>query len=122
MRILRSNRHKYCADGSFMKEFILDTEVTPVFLDFLKHYGSLEMLPGLGEGFFKFEKTDCFSIKGFLNESSFEVRFKKEVMEFTSDFLYSMLYCYQNGKPDYTTLNRRDAALMERVKTRLHGN
>ena len=122
MRILRSNRHKYCADGSFMKEFILDTEVTPEFLDFLKHYGSLEMLPGLGEGFFKFEKTDCFSIKGFLNESSFEVRFKKEVMEFTSDFLYSMLYCYQNGKPDYTTLNRRDAALMERVKTRLHGN
>ena len=122
MRILRSNRHKYCADGSFMKEFILDTEVTPVFLDFLKHYGSLEMLPGLGEGFYKFEKSDCFSIKGFLNESSFEVRFKKEVMEFTSDFLYSMLYCYQNGKPDYTTLNRRDAALMERVKTRLHGN
>jgi len=33
MRILRSNRHKYCADGSFMKEFILDTEVTPEFLD-----------------------------------------------------------------------------------------
>jgi len=43
-------------------------------------------------------------------------------MEFTSDFLYSMLYCYQNGKPDYSTLNRCDAALMERVKTWLHEN
>lgn len=43
-------------------------------------------------------------------------------MEFTSDFLYLMLYCYQNGKPDYTTLIRRDIAFMERVKTRLHGN
>lgn len=35
MRILRSNRHKNCADGSFMKEFVLSTEVTPDFLDFL---------------------------------------------------------------------------------------
>lgn len=122
MRILRSNRHKYCADGSFMKEFVLDTEVTQDFLDFLKHFGSLEMLPGLGEGFYKFEKTDCFSIKGFLNESSFEVRFKKEVMEFTSDFLHSLLHYYQNGKPDFATLNRRDASLMKRVKTRLYGN
>jgi len=57
MRIIRSNRHKYCADGSFMKKFILDTEVNPEFLDFLKYYGSLEMLPGLGEGFYQFEKT-----------------------------------------------------------------
>ncbi|WP_324328414.1 hypothetical protein [Methanospirillum sp.] len=40
-----------------MKKFILDTEVNPEFLDFLKYYGSLEMLPGLGEGFYQFEKT-----------------------------------------------------------------
>lgn len=122
MRIIRSNRHKYCADGSFMKEFVLDSEVTPEFLDFLKYFGTLEMLPGLGEGFYKFEKKDCFSIKGFVNESGFEVRFKKEVMDFTSDFLYSLLYYYQNGKPDFATLSRREEALMERVKTRLYGN
>ncbi|NLV27810.1 MAG: hypothetical protein GXY48_11720 [Methanomicrobiales archaeon] len=122
MRIIRSNRHKYCADGSFMKEFVLDSEVTPEFLDFLKRFGTLEMLPGLGEGFYKFEKKDCFSIKGFVNESGFEVRFKKEVMDFTSDFLYSLLYYYQNGKPDFKTLSRREEALIERVKTRLYGS
>lgn len=121
MRILRSNRHKNCADGSFMKEFVLNAEVTPEFLKFLKKFGNLEMLPGLGEGFYKFEKTDCFSIKGFLYDTGFEVRFKKEVLELTSDFLYALMYYYQDGKPDFATLTRREEALMERVKNHLYG-
>lgn len=86
MRILRSNRHKNCADGSFMKEFVLNAEITPEFLEFLKKFGSIEMVPGLGEGYYKFEKPDCFSIKGFLYDTGFEVRFKKEVLDLTSDF------------------------------------
>jgi hypothetical protein len=48
-----------------MKEFILDTEVTPVFLDFLKNYGSLEMLPGLGEGFYKLKRPIVFQSRVF---------------------------------------------------------
>ena len=121
MRIIRSIRHKFCADGSFMKEFILDTEITPDFIQFLKRFGSVEMLPGLGEGYYKFEKPDCLSIKGFIHESSIEVRFKKEVMDLTTDFLHSLLYYYQNGKPDYETLSRRETALMKQVTKHLYG-
>ena len=80
-----------------MKEFILDAKVTPDFLEYLKRFGSLRMFPDLGEGFYTFEKVDCFSIKGFLYEESFEVRFKKEVVDLSSEFLYSLLFFYKDG-------------------------
>lgn len=80
------------------------------------------MLSGLGKGYYKFEKPDCFSIKGFLHESMFEVRFKKEVLDLTTDFLYALMYYYRDGKPDFETLSKRDTAIVERVKAYLYGN
>ena len=121
MRILRSVRHKACADGSLMKEFLLDCPITPDFLKMLRRFGTIEMIPGIGEGFFKFEKNDCFSIKGFLNEASIEVRFKKEVIDITGDYLYSLFYFYHDGNPDYVTLIRRDETVKEKVSRYLYG-
>ena len=122
MRIVRSSRHKFCADGSFMKEYILDSDIKPDFLEYLKRFGSIEMYPDLGEGFFKFEMIDCFSIKGFLHEDSFEVRYKKEVTDVCTDFLYSLLFFYKDGDPDYATITRREAVLREKVRKHLYGN
>jgi hypothetical protein len=121
MRILRSVRHKACADGSYMKEFLLDTPLPARFLEFLAGFGGVKMLPALGEGFYTFEKPDCFSIKGFLNDTSIEVRFRKEVMDLTNDFLYALLFYYRDGDPDLAMLNRLDVALKEKVVKRLYG-
>ena len=88
MRIFRSVRHKVCADGSFMKEFLLDAPVIKEFFSYLGNFWQVEALPNVGEGFYKFVKPDWFSIKGFSGDTTVEVRFKKEVMDLTADFLY----------------------------------
>lgn len=123
MRILRSVRHKVCADGSFMKEFLLDAPVTDGFFDYLRNFGKVESLPDVGEGFYKFEKPDCFSIKGFAGDTTVEVRFKKEVMDLTADFVYLLFSTYkgEGEKVDLSVLKRREEAVGERVRKRLYG-
>ena len=120
MRILRSVRHKVCADGSFMKEFLLDAPVTKEFFVYLGNFGQVDSLPDVGEGFYKFEKPDWFSIKGFAGDSTVEIRFRKEVMDLTSDFLYILFASYAEGI-DLSLLKQREEAIGERVRKHLHG-
>lgn len=121
MRILRSVRHKVCADGSFMKEFLLDVPVTADFFSYLGEFGEIEALPTLGDGFYRFERPDWFSIRGMAGDETVEVRFKKEAMDLTMDFVYSLVSLYRDGDPDLAVLKRRELALAERVNRRLHG-
>ena len=121
MRILRSVRHKVCADGSFMKEFLLDVPITKEFFTYLENFGQVEALPNVGEGFYKFEKPDWFSIKGFAGDTTIEVRFKKEVMDLTSDFLYFLFSSYPERKDDLSLLKQREHAVGERVRKHLYG-
>ncbi len=123
MRILRSVKHKYCADGSFMKEYLLSEPATEEFFKYLAVFGKSESLPGVGGGFLKFEKPDFFSIKGFAGECSVEVRFKKEVMDMTSDFLFFLFSSYKTGEEaDLTALKRREKSVEEKVRIHLYGN
>ena len=121
MRILRSIRHKVCADGSFMKEFLLDVPVTREFFTFLGNFGQVEALPNVGDGFYKFEKPDWFSIKGFAGDTMIEVRFRKEVMDLTVDFVYFLFSSYREENMDLTVLKQREQAISERVRKRLYG-
>jgi hypothetical protein len=122
MRILRSVRHKVCADGSFMKEFLLDEPVTEEFFAYLEHFGEVESLPGVGEGFYKFEKPDWFSIKGFIGDTTVEVRFRKEVMSLTADFVYLLFSSFREKEVDLSVLKRREEAIGEKVRKHLYGN
>ena len=121
MRILRSVRHKVCADGSFMKEFLLDAPLTEGFFACLTTFGQVESLTNVGEGFYKFEKPDWFSIKGFAGDMIVEVRFKKEVMDLTADFVYLLFASYREGKIDLSVLDQREQAIGERVRKRIYG-
>jgi hypothetical protein len=121
MRIVRSVRHKVCADGSFMKEFLLDIPLTRDFFSYLGNFGNVEALPQVGEGFYKCEKTDWFSIKGFVGDTTVEVRFKKEVMDLTADFLYFLFSSYREGMEDLSVLKQRELVIGERVRRHLYG-
>ncbi len=121
MRVLRSVRHKVCADGSFMKEFLLDSPVTEGFFEYLKNFGRVECLPDVGEGFYTFEKPDWFSIKGFSGDTTVEVRFRKEVMDLTMDFSYSLFSTYREGESDIASLKQREEAVGARVRKHLYG-
>jgi len=121
MRILRSVRHKSCADGTFMKEFLLSAPVPAGFFSYLENFGEVESLPNLGEGFYKFEKPDWFSIKGLAGDTTVEVRFKKEVMRLTVDFLYLLFTSYREGEVDLSRLRQREEAVGRRVQEHLYG-
>ncbi len=121
MRILRSIQHKYCADGSFMKEFLLDAPVTREFFLYLGNFGKIDQLPNLGDGFYKFDKPDWFSIKGFIGDSTVEVRFKKETLEITVDFLYLLFSSYHEGTMDLTFLKKKETLRAARVSKLLYG-
>jgi hypothetical protein len=122
MRIVRSVRHKVCVDGSFMKEFLLDEPVTPEFFSYLSTLGQVEALPNVGKGFYKFEKPDWFSIKGFAGDTTVEVRFKKEVMDLTADFLYFLFSSYRVGTMDLSLQKQREHAIQGQVSRRLYGH
>ncbi|BBL67834.1 hypothetical protein MchiMG62_10150 [Methanoculleus chikugoensis] len=122
MRILRSVRHKSCADGTFMKEFLLSAPVPAGFFSYLENFGEVESLPNLGEGFYKFEKPDWFSIKGFAGDTTVEVRFKKEVMDLTVNFLYLLFSSYREGSVDLPVLKQREEAVGKRVREHLYGH
>jgi hypothetical protein len=104
-----------------MKEFLLDAPVTKEFFAYLGNFGQVETLPNVGEGFCKFEKPDWFSIKGFAGDTTVEVRFKKEVMDLTVDFVYSLFASYREGTTDLSVLKQREQAIGERVRKHLHG-
>jgi hypothetical protein len=104
-----------------MKEFLLDAPLTEEFFTYLMDFGSVESLPNVGEGFYKFEKPDWFSIKGFAGDTTVEVRFRKEVMDLTSDFLYSLFTSYREGKVDLSVLKQREQAVGKRVRKHLYG-
>jgi hypothetical protein len=121
MRILRSVRHKVCADGRLMKEFLLDTPVPAGFFAFLGSFGEVEALPGLGDGFYTFERSGWFSLRGLAGDDTVEVRFRRETMDLTEDFVYSLFSLYRDGAPDLAVLTRRERAIAERVDRRLRG-
>ena len=105
-----------------MKEFLLSDPVTEDFFLFLKHFGRVERLANVGEGFYKFEKKDCFSIKGLVGDTTVEVRFRREVMDITVDFLYALFHFYRDGnEPDIEILKRREAGVERRVNECLYG-
>jgi hypothetical protein len=104
-----------------MKELLLDAPITREFFTYLGNFGQIEALPKVGEGFYKFEKPDWFSIKGFVGDTTVEVRFKKEVMDLTVDFVYFLFASYQGGAMDLTLLRQREKAIGERVRKHLYG-
>lgn len=119
MRLLDSIQHKSCADGSYMKEYRLDTPLTKEFFDYLKNFGRVEALVVLDDEYYNFEKQNCFSIKGFIGESTVEVRFKREVMDVTTGFLRLL---FSSFKPDVSLpmLKEREKSCEAVVKKMLN--
>lgn len=117
MRLVSSIQHKSCADGSYMKEYQLSEPLTAGFFEYLKHFGHVESVPGLGDGYYNFEKPDWFSIKGFVGDNTVEVRFKREVMDTTSDFLRILFTAYrEDGTADIAWLKEKERTRNAQIK------
>lgn len=102
-----------------MKEYLLDEPLTAEFFMYLKNFGHVEEMTALEDGFFKFDKPDWFSIKGLAGDSSVEVRFKRETMDITVDFLLMLFSMYKGADTDIAYLKTKEAFREKRVREHL---
>ena len=118
MRLLQSVQHKACADGSYMKEYTLDEPLTDGFFAYLKYFGRVESLSALGDGYCSFSKPGWFSIKGFAGDTSVEVRFVRETMDITADFLRMLFLTYHENieKSEIDALKAKEKIRDEQVR------
>jgi hypothetical protein len=119
MRIVKSIQTKTCVDGSLLKEFVLDEPLTPGFLAFLQAFGTVKGYPHLRRPYFSFEQEHFLSIKGFLGDTSVEVRYKKEAIDLTGDYFHLLLYYFQKGDPGKVTMQGIAGSIREKLAIRL---
>jgi len=102
-----------------MKEYQLDSPLTDEFFQYLKNFGRVESLAQLGGGYYNFEKIHFFSIKGFVGDTTVEVRFTREVMDITVGFL-RLLFTSFHPDVNVASLKTREASYEAQVKKMLN--
>lgn len=119
VRILKSIQTKVCADGSLMKEYVLNEPLTDGFLRFLENFGTVRHLEQLKKPYFSFEKEHFISIKGFVGDSNVEVRYKKEFQDLIADYFHLLLYYYDQDERGISTLKGQEDTIRKKMKIRL---
>jgi hypothetical protein len=72
--------------------------------------------------YFSFEQESFISIKGFVGETSVEVRYKKEFSDLTSDYFHLLLYYYGEGQAGIVKMQRIAGSIRDKMKIRLPRN
>ncbi len=119
MRIVRSLQSKVCVDGSLMKEYELDEPLSPAFLKFLSHFGTVRQLEQLRKPYFAFEQEHFISVRGFTGDPVVEVRYRQEVADLVADYFSLLLFYYREGEPGIARLQGIGDALRDRIRVRL---
>jgi hypothetical protein len=119
VRIVKSLQNKVCTDGSLMKEYLLEGPLTPDFLSFLRLFGTVKEYPHLKRPYFSFEQEHFISIKGFVGDSSVEVRFRKEFSDLTADYFHLLLFYSRQGQSGARTMQGIRESISEKMRIRL---
>jgi hypothetical protein len=122
VRIVKSTRNKVCVDGSLMKEYLLDEPLSEDFLEFLKHFGDLQILEHLRSPFFAFDKPHFLSIKGIIGDNLVEVRYKPEAHDLVMDYFHLLLAYFRSGKGGVVRMLQIEATITEKIEVRLHND
>jgi len=118
VRIVKSIQTKVCVDGSLMKEYVLDEPLTDSFLKFLENFSTIRYLDQLRKPYFSFEKELFISIKGFIGDSTVEVRYKKEFQDLTGDYFHLLLYYSRLGPAGIIQIKGIEESLKAKMKIR----
>jgi hypothetical protein len=119
VRIVKSIQTKLCVDGSLMKEFVLDEPLSPEFLRFLESFGTVKNYPHLRRPYFSFEQEQFISVKGFLGDSSVEVRYPKENADLLADYFHLLLFYFREGPDGIRKMQEIAGSIRTKIKTRL---
>ncbi len=119
MRIVKSVQNKVCVDGSLMKEYLLDEPLTPGFLTFLRSFGTVKEYPHMKRPYFSFEQEHFISIKGFVDDTNVEVRYRKEFFDLTSDYFHLLVFYSHEGEQGIRKMHAIKESIREKMKIRL---
>jgi hypothetical protein len=97
MQILKTNKFKRCVDGTVLKEYSVDEEVTRELLTYFGEFGTVKVLENLKQPFFSFSKEEYFSIKGMVGDQTLYVRYYEEHMEESHELFTTMLEQWAPG-------------------------
>jgi len=98
MQILKTNKFKRCVDGTVLKEYSVDEEVTKELLTYFGEFGAVKILDNLKQPFFTFSKEAYFSIKGMVGDRSLYVRYHEEHIEEAQELFTTMLEQWTPGE------------------------
>jgi len=102
-----------------MKEFLLDEPLTPDFLSFLEMFGTVKKYGHLERPYFSFEQEYFVSIKGFVGESTVEVRYKRGFIDLTADYFHLLLFYHREGESGIRKMKGIEGSIREKMKIRL---
>ena len=121
VRIVKSLQSKVCVDGSNMKEFVLDEALTEEFLSFLESFGAVKRYSHLRRPYFSFEQQNFISVKGFLGDSTVEVRYAKVGADLTKDYFHLLLFYFRDGDAGIRKMQGIAESIRAKMKVRLSG-
>lgn len=75
MKVIQQRKIEDCLDGSFIREFEFDQEISREFIDKLGQGHALEYFPKFPRPFFRIEKKNEYQIKGVLSNVTIKVIF-----------------------------------------------
>ncbi len=91
MQILKTNMFKRCVDGTVLKEYLVDTEVTRELVSYFGEFGTVKILGNLKQPFFSFSKKDYFNVKGMVGDQVLYVRYREEHREESFELFTTIL-------------------------------
>lgn len=91
MQIVKTNKFKRCVDGTVLKEYSVDEEVTREFLTYFGEFGTVKVMDNLKQPFFSFSKEEYFSIKGMVGDQILYVRYHEEHIEEAHELFTTLL-------------------------------
>lgn len=94
VQIIKSKKSKRCKDGTILNEFLLDEAITPLFIDYLKQFGKVQMLSDLDPPFYSCTMDGLLTMKGMVDDTSIHIRFNKKEYDTAKDLFKTLLRDY----------------------------
>jgi hypothetical protein len=69
--------------------------------------------------YFSFEQEHFLSLKGFVGDTSVEVRYRKEFADLTADYFHLLLFYSRQGAPGTAAMQGIADAIRQKMKIRL---
>ena len=120
VKILRSIRHKRCADGSLKKLFELSGPVHAGLLSFFQEFGDVKTFRIAGEEWFSFRWPQMIEVRGRVDDSEVEVQYAAGVLDLVDDSFHLLLWYYREGR-DVEKIRAIESTIRDKIRTRLGG-